>query len=39
MRKRGGVYRVLMGKPEGKRTYGKHRHRWDGYITMEVQEL
>ena len=22
-----GVYRVLVGKPEGKRTFGRHRHR------------
>jgi hypothetical protein len=39
MGKRGSVYRVLMGKPEGKRTLGKHRHRWEGYITMEFQEV
>jgi hypothetical protein len=24
-----GVYRVLAGKPEGKRPLGRHRRRWD----------
>ena len=24
----GGVYRVLVGKPEGKRPLGRPRHRW-----------
>ena len=24
-----GAYRVLVGKPEGKRTLGRPRHRWD----------
>jgi hypothetical protein len=24
-----GVYRVLVGKPEGKRTVGRPRHRWE----------
>jgi len=28
MGERRGVYRVLMGKPEGKRPLGKPRHRW-----------
>jgi hypothetical protein len=27
-----GAYRVLMGKPEGKRPFGRHRHRWEGNI-------
>jgi hypothetical protein len=25
---RGGAYRVLVGKPEGKRPLGRPRHRW-----------
>jgi len=25
---RRGVYRVLVGKPEGNRSLGRHRHRW-----------
>jgi len=28
MGKRRGVYRVLVGKPEGKRPLGRHRRRW-----------
>jgi hypothetical protein len=26
------VYRILMGKPEGKRPLGRHRLRWEGNI-------
>ena len=29
-----GVYRVLMGKPEGRRPLGRPRHRWVGNIRM-----
>ena len=32
-----GVYRVLVGKPEGKRSLGRHRHRWEDYIKMDLQ--
>ena len=34
-----GVYRVLVGKPEGKRTLGRPRHRWDDNIKMDLQEV
>jgi hypothetical protein len=34
-----GVYRVLVGKPEGKRTLGRPRCRWEDNITMELQEV
>jgi len=34
-----GVYRVLVGKPEGKRTLGIPRHRWVDNIRMDLQEL
>jgi hypothetical protein len=34
-----GVYRVLVGKPEGKRPLGKHRHRWEDNINMDIQEV
>jgi hypothetical protein len=27
-----GVHRVLVGKPEGKRPLGRHRHRWEDNI-------
>ena len=34
-----GVYRVLVGKPEGKRPLGRPRHRWVDNITMDLQEV
>jgi len=39
MGKRRGVYRVLVGKPEGKRTLGRPRRRWDDNIKMDLQEV
>jgi len=32
-----GVYRVLVGKPEGRRPLGKPRHRWENNIRMDLQ--
>jgi hypothetical protein len=37
--KRRGVYRVLMGKPEGKRPLGRPRRRWENNIKMDLQEV
>jgi hypothetical protein len=34
-----GVYRVLMGKPEGKRPLRRHRRGWEGKIKMDLQEV
>ena len=34
-----GVYKVLVGKPEGKRPLGRPRCRWDGNIKMDLQEV
>jgi hypothetical protein len=34
-----GVYRVLVGKSEGKRPLGKPRHRWENNIKMDLQEV
>jgi len=34
-----GVYRVLVGKPEGKRSLGRHKHRWVDNIRMDLQEV
>jgi hypothetical protein len=36
---RGGVYRVVVGKPEGKRPLGRPRHRWEDNIKMDLQEV
>jgi hypothetical protein len=33
------VYRVLVGKPEGKRPLGRPRHRWEGGIKMDLREI
>jgi hypothetical protein len=33
------VYRVLVGKPEGKRPLGRPRRRWEDYIKMDFQEV
>jgi hypothetical protein len=33
------VYRVLVGKPEGKRQLGRPRRRWEDYIRMDLQEV
>jgi hypothetical protein len=34
-----GVYRVLVGKPEGKRPLGRPRRRWEDNINMDLQEV
>jgi hypothetical protein len=36
---RRGVYRVLTGKPEGKRPLGRPRLRWEDNIQMDLQEV
>jgi hypothetical protein len=37
--KRRGVYKVLLGKPKGKRTLGRPRCRWEDNIKMDLQEV
>ena len=39
MGERSGVYRVLVGKHEGKRQLGKPRRRWEDNIKMDLQEM
>jgi len=34
-----GVYRVLVGKSEGKRPLGRPRHRWEGNINQDLREI
>jgi len=36
---RRGVYRVLVGKPERKRPYGRSRHRWEDNNKTDLQEV
>jgi hypothetical protein len=33
------VYKVLVGKPEGKRLLGRPRHRREGGIRMDLREI
>jgi hypothetical protein len=33
------VYRVLVGKPEGKRPLGRPRRRWEDNIQVHLQEV
>ena len=33
------VYWVLVGKPEGKRPFGRPRRRWEDNIKMDLQEV
>jgi hypothetical protein len=39
MGERLGAYKVLVGKPEGKRLLGRPRHRWEDNIKMDIQEV
>jgi hypothetical protein len=34
-----GAYKVLVGKPEGKRPLGRPRRRWVDNIRMDLQEV
>jgi len=34
-----GVYRILVGKHEGKRPLGRPRLRWEGNIKMDLKEV
>jgi hypothetical protein len=33
------VYKVLVGKPEGKRPLGRPRHRWEDGIRINLGEI
>jgi hypothetical protein len=39
MRQERNVYKVLVGKPEGKRPLGRPRHRWEDGIRMNLREI
>jgi hypothetical protein len=34
-----GVYRVSVGKPEGKRALGRPKRRWEDNIKINLQEV
>jgi hypothetical protein len=33
------AYRILVGKPEGKRPLGRPRRRWEDNIKMDIREI
>jgi hypothetical protein len=39
MREGRGVYRVSVGRPEGKRPLGRSRRRWEDSIKMDLREI
>ena len=39
MGERRGVYRVLVGKPEGKGPLGRPRRRWENNSEMDLEEV
>jgi len=39
MGERRGVYRVFVGKPEGKRPLGRPSRRWEDNIKVDLQEV
>jgi hypothetical protein len=34
-----GVYRVLVGRPEGKRPLGRPKRRWEDNIKLDLKEI
>jgi hypothetical protein len=34
-----GAYRILVGRPEGRRPLGRPRRRWEDGIKMDIQEV
>jgi len=39
MGERKGVYKVVVGKPEGQRPLGRPRHRWEDNIKIDLQAV
>jgi hypothetical protein len=35
----GNLYRILVGKPEGQRSLGRRRYRWEDNIKMDFEGL
>jgi hypothetical protein len=36
---RRNVYKIVVGKPERKRSLGKCRHRWEDVIKIDLREI
>ena len=39
MEERRGVYKVLVGKPQGRRPHGSPRRKWEDNIKMDLREV
>jgi hypothetical protein len=39
MREKRNSYRILVGKPEGKRPLGRPRRRWVGNVNIDLREI
>jgi len=39
MGERRSAYRVLVGKPEGKRPLGRPRHKWEDNIKRDLKDV
>jgi hypothetical protein len=39
MREGRNVYRVFVGRPEGRRPLGRPRHRWENNIRLDLREI
>jgi hypothetical protein len=39
MQEKRGAYRILVGRPEGKRQLGRPRGRWEDNIKMDLQDV
>jgi len=33
------LYSFICGKPEGKRPLGRHRHRWEDNISVDIRKI
>jgi hypothetical protein len=38
-REKRNTYRIVVGKPEGKRPIGRPRHKWEDNIKMDLREI
>jgi hypothetical protein len=39
MEEKRGAYRILVGRPEGRRPLGRPRRRWEDNIKIDLQEV
>jgi hypothetical protein len=39
MEEKRGAYKILVGRPEGRRPLGRPRRRWEDNIKMDLQEV